>query len=148
MKIDMLLKKRNQTKSFAIFQTISEFVFQVYQHLFTRPSIWSSWLMVFCEGPSSADNVQVLALGCCSTISSKASSSTTENLPDFGLLLRQVLPSLKCLNQFCTTHSLTAHRPSTSWISFVTSFPLNYFFFTFGIKWTFLQVFHYSLSKV
>ena len=53
---------------------------------------------MLCEGPNSANNHQALVFGTCSSISRKTSSSTAEGL---------LLPSLKCLNLFCTTCLLT-----------------------------------------
>ena len=97
----------------------SYFVFQVFQRLFTKPSLWRCRLMVLCEGASSSDNVQVLVLDCFSIISSIASSSTTEGLPDLGLSSRLVLSFLKHLNQFCATRSSTVPRLSTSHISYI-----------------------------
>ena len=60
--------------------------------------------MVFGEGPRSSDNVRVLVLGCCSTISSKTSYSSIEGLPDLGLSSRLISPA---------TPSLTVLGPST-----------------------------------
>ena len=74
------LKHSINTKVSQKFCNISSyFVFQVFQHLFIRPSLRRCCLMVLCEGPSSVDNVQVLLLGYYSPISNKASSSTTND---------------------------------------------------------------------
>ena len=71
---------------------------------------------LICEGPSSSNNVRVFVLSRCSTISSKAYSSRTECIRDFGWSLRQVSPSLKRLNRFYASHSLTVPRSFTSLI--------------------------------
>lgn len=64
------------------------------------------------------DECLYLARGCCcSSISNKVSSFTTEVLPNLHLSLRLVLRSLKRLNQFCAT----IPGPSTSLISFALS---------------------------
>lgn len=86
--------------------------------LFRRQRLWRCRLMVLCEGPSSTNNVRDLVLGRCSTISSKASSTTTEGLHDMGLSSELVSPFSKRLNQFYATRSLTVPGPSTSLISF------------------------------
>ena len=63
----------------------SYFVFQVFQHLFTRPSLLVSFDSALCEGPSSSNNVQMLVLDCSSIISNEASSSAT-GLPKLGFI--------------------------------------------------------------
>ena len=67
---------------------LSYFVFQIFQYLFTRPSLWRCLLMVLYEGPNSADNVRVLELDCGSTILTKVTFSTKEDFSDLGLSLR------------------------------------------------------------
>lgn len=47
------------------------------RRLFTKASLSRCRLIVFCEGPISADNLRVILFGCCSTISSYSSSPTT-----------------------------------------------------------------------
>ena len=68
-----------------------------------KAKLWRCWLMVLSEESSSAKNVTVFVLGCCSTILSNASSFTREGLLDLCLSSRQMSPSLKCLNQFWAT---------------------------------------------
>ena len=52
--------------------------------------------MVLWEEPSSGKNQGVLALDCGSTISSKALSSTTECLPDFGVIFLEMSEPVLC----------------------------------------------------
>ena len=83
--------------------------------------------MMLCEGPNSANNVQVLLLSCYLTISSNNSSSTTVLL-DLGLFSNLMSPFLKCLNHFYARHLLTAPGPYTSLISFVSALCTQSFF--------------------
>lgn len=73
--------------------------------------------MLDFEEAISGDNLKVLVLGYCSTISRKASASTTEALPNIGLSSRLLSAPLKCLNQFCAKLSLTVSGPHTLLIS-------------------------------
>ena len=101
------------------------FVFQVFQRLYSRPSLWRCWLMVLCQGPSFAGNVRPLVVGCSSTISNNALSFTTEGHPGFGLSSRLVSPSLESLNQFCAAHLLIVSGPSISLIYLVIALTLR-----------------------
>ena len=141
-----MLRVINTCVSRKFCDTSSYFVFQVFHCLFTRPNLWRCQMMILCE---CTDNVQTLVLGCCSTISSKASSSLTRILPDLGLSLRWEKLSLKHLKQFCGKCLLTILRLSTSFIFFFLAADLALsHFFPMWHKMALIAIYHHSLSRM
>ena len=104
------------------------------RYISTRPSLWRCELMEFSEGFSSVDNVRVLVIGICSTILVNANALTI-GLPDLGSFSRLVSTSLKYLNLFCATHSLTVTDSSMLLFSFTSAFSLSISFYTGCVKW-------------
>lgn len=106
--------------------TLKSAILTIRQQLF-QPGHWSlqdklldsvcsqdETCMTFVDGALSRTKpCRALEFGCYLKISNKASSSTTEGLPDLGLSSKQASPSLKRLNQFCATHSLIVPGSTT-----------------------------------
>ena len=108
--------------------------------LFTRLSLWRSWLMMLCEGPSSAYNVQLLAFGCWRTISSKASSSATESVPDLLFVFKAYVTFIEMSEPvLCNTFVISSWAFHS--INFFWRCSCSPFFLLWGYKMALIAIF-------
>ena len=114
------------------FRSISSyFIFQIFQHLFMWPNLWTCRLTVFFEGPSSANILWVHVLGYCSNISSKASSLWHSFVFEASLKMSEPILCNAFVENFWFIHIIYSFAAALAFSSFLQN-----------------DFFHHSLPKV